>query len=240
MYDSLRLFYANGGGNCYIISVGPYPSNISSLNSSALESVLKDLALEDEPTIILAPDAVSTSGGPYGFQQKALGQCQNLMDRITLCDLVHDTMISKPGCMTFATILASTTSNMERAYGPWIRTNLPRTLFSENVSKLEDHLGNPISLKTLTTDGEIIKIIDDLGITETSIGNASSAESGITGSATISFESQLKALLSQFDASTDTNAESKLNTITDFVIRIVLAVRDIDTALPSSRKPSSN
>jgi len=82
----LRLFYANGGGNCYIVSVGAYPSSVS---SATLIDALALLELEDEPTIILAPDAVSDSNGPYEFQKKALEQCNKLMDRVTVCDLTR-------------------------------------------------------------------------------------------------------------------------------------------------------
>src|SRR5205809_748665 len=29
LYDSLRMFYVNGGGKCYIITLGAYPANTS-------------------------------------------------------------------------------------------------------------------------------------------------------------------------------------------------------------------
>src|SRR5437868_5967419 len=81
LYDSLRMFYANGGGKCYIISVGKYPDSNAGINVTDIGKGLDELEKEDEPTIILLPDAVSIDpDGPYSLQQKALAQCNKLMD----------------------------------------------------------------------------------------------------------------------------------------------------------------
>ena len=87
LYDSLRMFYSNGGGKCYIVSVGPYPSAPAGILAADIEAGLLELEKEDEPTIILMPEAVSVSGGPYSLQQKALAQSSKLMDRVAICDL---------------------------------------------------------------------------------------------------------------------------------------------------------
>ncbi len=58
LYDSMRLFYANGGGNCFVVSVGPY----STFSSSNMENdLLAGLAVIREqvgPTMLVIPDAV--------------------------------------------------------------------------------------------------------------------------------------------------------------------------------------
>src|SRR5688500_15669062 len=58
MYDSLRLFYANGGGKCYIISIGKYPEAVVNVDLEDFTKGLAKLRKEDEPTLILFPDAV--------------------------------------------------------------------------------------------------------------------------------------------------------------------------------------
>ena len=50
MYYSLELYFANGGGPCYIISVGAYTGAISDAD---LKAGLDLLANEDEPTMIV-------------------------------------------------------------------------------------------------------------------------------------------------------------------------------------------
>lgn len=37
LYDSLRLFYANGGGRCYIISVGSYPKSNAQISADDIK-----------------------------------------------------------------------------------------------------------------------------------------------------------------------------------------------------------
>ena len=55
LYDSVRLFFANGGGECYIVSVGSYSDDI---DFEALENGLNACRRENQPTILVCPDAV--------------------------------------------------------------------------------------------------------------------------------------------------------------------------------------
>lgn len=97
MYYSLQLFFANGGGPCYIISVGRYgddldetDSPVTVTTSGALNDGLAELEKVDEPTLILFPDATKVDGILpdvfYGLYNNALAQCHNLQDRFTLID----------------------------------------------------------------------------------------------------------------------------------------------------------
>ena len=56
LYDSLRMFYANGGGDCFIVSIGNY---FASVDSPAFKTGIAALEKESEPTILLFPDAVT-------------------------------------------------------------------------------------------------------------------------------------------------------------------------------------
>lgn len=85
LYNSLQLFYANGGGVCYIVSVGNYSVAIT---KSLLNGGIDLLESFDEPTLILFPDAVNLSVGDLGnVQQTALAQCAKLMDRFVIMDV---------------------------------------------------------------------------------------------------------------------------------------------------------
>ena len=98
MYYSMQLFFANGGGPCYIISVGRYGDDLDETdspvtvitNSDALNDGLAELEKVDEPTLILFPDATRVDGilpdSFYGLYNSALAQCHNLQDRFTLID----------------------------------------------------------------------------------------------------------------------------------------------------------
>jgi uncharacterized protein len=101
MYYSLQLYFANGGGPCYIISVGRYGDDLddsdtkfTTINSSAdLKDGLAELEKIDEPTLILFPDATNVSSISitdfYGLYNDALSQCKKLQDRFTIIDTLN-------------------------------------------------------------------------------------------------------------------------------------------------------
>ena len=86
MFEALRLYFDNGGGECYIISVGDYDASVS---AGALTTGLAKLKKQDEPTIILFPDAVLLEDDDQfaTLQQAALAQCADLQDRVAVFDL---------------------------------------------------------------------------------------------------------------------------------------------------------
>src|SRR5262245_34551099 len=56
MYYSLKMYFDNGGGPCYVVSVGNYTTNGA---AEHFIDGLKELEKEDEPTLILLTDAVN-------------------------------------------------------------------------------------------------------------------------------------------------------------------------------------
>lgn len=97
LYNSMRLFYDNGGGNCFVVSIGTYEEG-ATISKQAL---LDGLAVTQEqvgPTILAIPDAVLLpNSGPTkpkweSSDYKAvvtamLGQCALLQDRVALLDV---------------------------------------------------------------------------------------------------------------------------------------------------------
>ena len=88
MYYALQLYFANGGGPCYIVSVGPYTALPGTLVEADLIKGLAPLAKEDEPTLIVFPEAQGLSATDYqALHVEALLQCFTLKDRFTIMDL---------------------------------------------------------------------------------------------------------------------------------------------------------
>lgn len=89
MYYALQNFFANGGGPCYIVSVGGYKAPFGgALVESELEDGLDELAKADEPTLIVFPEAQNLSIGDYNtLHTAALLQCETLKDRFVIMDL---------------------------------------------------------------------------------------------------------------------------------------------------------
>lgn len=93
MYNSVRHYFDNGGGPCYIISVGGYADTIgvgdeNNADSSGLRVGVKALEKYDEPTIIVIPDAANLGATDfYALQQMAIAQAGRLQDRVAVLDL---------------------------------------------------------------------------------------------------------------------------------------------------------
>jgi len=95
MYYGLQMYFANGGGPCYIVSVGTYPETSpsdSDITIDPLSDGLAEIAKVDEPTLLLFPDAVTLGSGQYHtLMNEALNQCFVLQDRFTIMDVQHVT-----------------------------------------------------------------------------------------------------------------------------------------------------
>jgi len=62
MYYAMQMYFANGGGPCYIVSVGNYTDAVAVGTSTTEKTLLYGLELlkkEDEPTLIVFPDLQS-------------------------------------------------------------------------------------------------------------------------------------------------------------------------------------
>lgn len=91
MYNSLQMYFANGGGPCYIVSAGAYKNAGTKVVNTELSAGLAAIRKEDEPTLILFPDAVTMADQVqyYSLYAEALTQCAQLGDRFTIID-VHN------------------------------------------------------------------------------------------------------------------------------------------------------
>jgi len=59
MYYAMQMYFANGGGPCYIVSVGDFEDQVTVGTSTTIGTLLYGLELlkkEDEPTLIVFPD----------------------------------------------------------------------------------------------------------------------------------------------------------------------------------------
>ena len=85
MFYALQLYFANGGGPCYIASLDVYGSGMATGSDleDLIDAALLKVKKEDEPTLILFPDFP----GNTGFYKKAMLQCANLGDRFVICDV---------------------------------------------------------------------------------------------------------------------------------------------------------
>jgi phage tail sheath protein FI len=87
LYDSLLLFYANGGGDCYIVSCGTYADAVT---LKPLKDGLDTVANVVGPTMLVAPDAALLSLSDAGTLAVAmLRQCEQKQDRVAVLDVIE-------------------------------------------------------------------------------------------------------------------------------------------------------
>jgi phage tail sheath protein FI len=134
LFASVRLYFDNGGGPCYIVSVGKYADAMKdgkspgALHGDGLAALEKAL----EPTMVVVPDAVllDQSTDSRDVAQQVLQHCHDMQSRIGIFDVFEgdkprtndeDDVIS--GDAGFRS-LNSDFVNYGVAYYPWLNTSL--------------------------------------------------------------------------------------------------------------------
>jgi phage tail sheath protein FI len=107
LYDSLRLFYDNGGGVCYIVSIGKAASDTNASVKNYQDGI-KALTDVDEVTLLAFPDAATllSADDLAAVQQAALKHCRDMGDRFAILDVKDDE--------TFADELDPVRANVEQ------------------------------------------------------------------------------------------------------------------------------
>lgn len=171
LYNSLRHFYANGGGPCYIVSVGTYGDTpgLGNATTAGLREGLLRLERLDEPTLLLFPDGVSLNAADLGaLQQAALRQCQTLQDRFVIMDLRQGFLAMALGSDPVADFRQAVGNNDLKygaAYYPWVYTLYRPAVHFRSLDfdlNFFDPAGNPLpagTLDTLTNDADINALV---------------------------------------------------------------------------------
>lgn len=130
MYYCLQLYFANGGGPCYIVSAGQTGAAVN-VDKALLGNALAAVQKEDEPTILLFTDAVTliAPADYYGLFTAALAQAAFLQDRVVLIDpyvAVADKGKKAFGdiATAFRTAIGVNNLSYGAAYYPWLQTSI--------------------------------------------------------------------------------------------------------------------
>lgn len=90
LYYSVRHFYDNGGGTCYIVSVGGYKGEGDVVTTISKESLIAGLEVVkdvDEVTLLAVPESNKVDKDVYkAIVNKMILQASGLMDRFALVD----------------------------------------------------------------------------------------------------------------------------------------------------------
>ncbi len=135
-YDSIRLFYNNGGGVCYIVSIGDYDYETTTHKPEDFNNGLKQLEDIDEITLLVMPDATTclASDTLASVQQQALLQCKTLKDRFAILDVKEDETVDK-SIENFRSNIGNAGLEYGAAYYPYVATTFSYELKFSDVVK---------------------------------------------------------------------------------------------------------
>ncbi len=171
LYHSMKLFFDNGGGKCYIVSVGLHKAAAPfTISAAELTAGLNEVAAEDEPTLLVIPEAVKLTYAEYAALTTAmLLQCFTLGDRFAILDAFAgdqkpDRTIDVGGGTMKAIPVANRdawSGDIDRlkygaAYYPFLRTTMSPLVKADETNVMVAIDGTPAvtlaSLKTTQTE----------------------------------------------------------------------------------------
>ncbi|WP_371195120.1 phage tail sheath family protein [Glaciecola sp. SC05] len=127
LYYSMLLFFQNGGGACYIVSVGNYEDSIE---PAKLKAGIDLLSKEQEPTLVIVPEAVLLSEDEcIDVQHASVAHCGGKMrNRMSILDVWGGFKARQDpsgDCIAnFRSKLGNHYLNYSAAYYPWLNTSL--------------------------------------------------------------------------------------------------------------------
>jgi phage tail sheath protein FI len=142
MYYAMQMYFANGGGPCYIISTGNFqadegiPGDDKAAQLEAYRSALVEAGKEDEPTLLIFPDAPFVMPeNYYGLMKEALDQCALLGDRFLILDVLNENNVLKDAVDSFRNGIGKIESaKYGAAYFPFLNTSIPYKINEDQLS----------------------------------------------------------------------------------------------------------
>ena len=149
LYESIKLFYANGGSTCYIVSVGTYQNE--EVSKDELEIAVGKVFEIPQANLVLIPDAVSLEDGERGgLYNKLLLSCSPdnehkvFINQFAILDAKEGIQNYKDEEGTLKKIVSGDHLVHGAMYHPWLhtdvlsRTDIEMSLLEGDTSQIED------------------------------------------------------------------------------------------------------
>jgi len=126
LYYAMMHYFRNGGGSCYVVSIGDYSA---SLAKKAFLDGLAAIEKEDEPTLLVAPEATALGNADFNaYCQQALQQCVKLKDRFSVLDIRGGDVVA------FRNGVVAEDLSYGAAYHPYLLSSLAYQYEDEDVA----------------------------------------------------------------------------------------------------------
>ena len=138
LWYAIDLYFRNGGGRCFVVSVGVTDGDSAPdavFNKEKFLKGIKELEKADDPTLVIIPEATQLKGSNYGaVYEKVLTHAYNMKDRFVILDTKTDIAQTPTDA---AKELRNTvgTSHLERgaAYYPDLNTTLNHRTIEDQI-----------------------------------------------------------------------------------------------------------
>lgn len=142
LYYNMVLFFANGGGQCYIVSVGDYQTDLKKDN---FQNGINALISEPEPTMVVVPEGVNLPAADcFDIQNAVLNHCgYDMRSRFAILD-VPQAEAEEEAVKRFREGVTSDFLDFGAAYYPWLNTSIV-----QDGDLSFRNLANPAALRTL-------------------------------------------------------------------------------------------
>ena len=132
LYYQMQMFFANGGGTCYVVSVGTYEEKKDAIDDNLMKNALGVLEKEREVTMIVVPEAVENKELCGNIQQLMMKHCGEMANRFAILDVPQgDKSLQLDKRMENFQNTVTNYFSYGAAYFPWLNTTV---LSDKNLS----------------------------------------------------------------------------------------------------------
>ncbi|MBU3030114.1 phage tail sheath C-terminal domain-containing protein [Paracoccus marinaquae] len=168
LYAAMRLFYSNGGGSCFVVSIGTYDDPIE---PGPMLKALTRLEKETEPTMVVIPETTRLNRqDSANVQQQMMRHCGEVMkNRFAILD-IHGGYLDERSprgdpVASFRNDAGTNNLDYAAAYYPWLDTSVftSRVFTYENI--VLESRGKFISLlkRSVNSNKQIVEEIKKVG-----------------------------------------------------------------------------
>jgi phage tail sheath protein FI len=231
LYNNLVMYFGNGGGPCYIVSVGTYtgvaiPADPSTLISvTDLQAGLTAVEKEDEVTLLVVPEAIVLSNvNRKTINDDMLAQCNKLQDRFAIMDAtVLGGTVNDDG-IGFRADVGTDYLKYGACYYPSLKTTIGLNFENAGVAITDNRTGG-----TFTGGSTLDTVINGNSIPVSAVGTITIDDFSVLADDTISINGHVfaegAALDWQAGATNVQAATSLLSAITAFADAAYTATR---------------
>ncbi|GAA0727899.1 hypothetical protein GCM10009430_36480 [Aquimarina litoralis] len=232
MYYAMQMYFANGGGPCYVVSVNTYADAIANNSSTPVQfndltDGLNTLEKEDEPTLLLFPDATSLANEAdfYNLYNNALAQCKKMQDRFSIIDTYtddEDVEMNEPEGVRNLITSDIDEKKYGAVYFPYLKTILDYH-YDEDALEITHNTNQPV-------------LLSDTNDLLTNIADAQAAMTGLV--TTLTTEDTALQAMTAGDALA--NSSTITNALTPIVESLSAIVEDTNTIVSNAHTAAAN